>query len=294
MKILYLAFGQNRDIYLQVHYSALTFLAKNKDIKICVATDQVSWFSRLNMSENVELCPISPSELNEWKGKHDFFLRIKLKAMQRQLLHSPEDDMLYIDGDTFCGGDISSIEEGMKKGCFFMHINEGLLQKNWEMLWRRLEGKIFDDIEINERTYMWNSGVVGLPAIHGISTINRCLTVCDQLCEELAKNSEDVRLMEQLAMSLVLQKMGELCPADKLIGHYWGNKEYWNQIIANSLSVSLIKGNSLQDDISELNRMSFDGLPLVIIAKKKPVNLLTRLTNKLYPRANEVELYFRE
>ena len=100
MNILYLVFGKNLDVHLQVEFSIITLLHELTDEdKIHVITTNPSFYNHLK--EKINLITISEQTLKEWRGKHDFFWRCKIKAIEYIAQEYPAQDFMYLDGDTF-------------------------------------------------------------------------------------------------------------------------------------------------------------------------------------------------
>jgi hypothetical protein len=83
---------------------------------------------------------------------------------------------------------------------------------------------------------MWNAGVVALPG--GIAGAR----VADALACTDAMSAAGLGglLLEQLSLSLSLDRDGDLRAAAPWFVHYWGNKTAWNALIARFLSDALV------------------------------------------------------
>ncbi len=80
MNILYLVFGNNLNVHLQVEFSIITLLhdCTNKD-RIHVITTNLSFY--IHLKENINLITISEQTLTEWRGKHNFFWRFYITCI---------------------------------------------------------------------------------------------------------------------------------------------------------------------------------------------------------------------
>ena len=70
------------------------------------------------------------------------------------------------------------------------------------------------------------------------------------------------------------------------IGHYWSNKDEWNEAIRKFMLESFLKGNSVQDDIEAISKFDFSR---IAIQKRIPNTQirLKKLIEKWFPSINE-------
>ncbi|SEV86523.1 hypothetical protein [Kaistella antarctica] len=251
MNIVYLVFGNNMDHYQQVYFSIYTALAyKNAGDRIIVVAENPLLFKSLE--ENIEIIPINRDLIKKWEGKHEFFWRVKIKALQLIAQKYPLDSILYLDGDTFFYRNMDALRNGLINGQNYMHTDEGKLSslssKTERLMWRQMKGKAYHNTIIDENSAMWNAGLIGISDKH-FECLELTLEINDAMC------ADDVtrRLIEQFAFSLGLNKYSALQPADHIVGHYWGNKQQWNKIIDHFLKECFMKNYSI-DQIIELVR----------------------------------------
>ena len=104
------------------------------------------------------------------------------------------------------------------------------------------------------------------------------LTICDEMCKE----NITPRLIEQLALSLAMNEPNDLLPAENEIGHYWGNKIEWNQKINLLLLNNLLRNQTLEDLIEEVNEINFEKTPIRVKTSSTKLKLEKKLS-KIFP-----------
>lgn len=113
---------------------------------------------------------VSDQMLKEWKGEHNFFLRIKIKALQLVSSKYEDQHILYLDADTFLFGSLEHIRVLLNEGENLMHKNEGelsqLSSKTENLMWRQVKNKRYGGVTINSDVCMWNVGVVAISQKH--------------------------------------------------------------------------------------------------------------------------------
>lgn len=253
MNIVYLVFGNNMDHYQQVYFSVYTAVAnKNREDRIIIIAEDPSLFRALE--DHVEIIPIDRTIIKEWEGQYHFFWRVKIKALQLIAQKYPSDSILYLDGDTFFYQNMDVLRKGMSNGQNYMHIKEGkiseLSSKTEKLMWRQMKGKTYHHLKINENSTMWNAGLIGISHQH-FDCLELTLGINDEMC------ADDVtrRLIEQFAFSLGLNEHSALQPADHIVGHYWGNKTQWNNIIDHFLKECFMKNYSFDQIIENVKQM---------------------------------------
>ncbi|SNR71154.1 MULTISPECIES: hypothetical protein [Hymenobacter] len=282
MNLLYLVFGENVRIHFQAHFSILTFLRHRPAGlgTITVVTDAPDFYRHL--ADHVTVLPVSAATLQAWRGEFDFFWRIKIKALEHVAALYPGVPLLYLDSDTFLHGSFTDLHKGLAAGYAYMHEPEGALaalgSKTEKRMWQQIGRKTFGGITLHERHQMWNAGVVGIPAQGGPEAIALALRICD----DLSRAGVTPRLIEQFALALALQERFELRPARPFIGHYWSNKEEWNEAIASFLLESSLKGRSVTEDVAAVAHFNFQAVPVVKKLKNTRWRLV-RLVDRLFP-----------
>lgn len=283
MNLILLTFGERLENHYQASFAILTFLKDPTIERVIVLTDRPEFYAFLG--EKVEMMPIDNATLQQWQGEHQFFWRVKIKALEAVQQRYPQQNLLYVDSDTFLATDLSIFAQKLNSGQTFMHTKETVLADNCNntlrKMYRTLNGKSFANIEINGQSAMWNAGVIGLPA----EKAQACIELALQLCDEICATDCPRKLVEQFAFSLALNHIQPLQPCDQIIGHYWGNKSEWNQIIANFFVQAQLKQLNLDDCVQQLKDYDWNQLPL----EKKQRNSnakLRALVDKIFKAKN--------
>ncbi|MEA5258456.1 hypothetical protein VB264_11740 [Arcicella aquatica] len=279
MNILYLVFGEEQRNHTQAYFSICSFLSQmSTSDRIYILTDAPRYYQRV--SARVNIVEISKGLLEEWEGEYSFFWRVKIKAIEYICSIHPDEDVLYLDTDTFLYADIRQLKASLKHP--LMHLNEGKLStlksKTERLMWRQVGKKSFGGVVIHSEHCMWNAGVVALPAPIGMNIVKMALIICDNML--LAKVSR--RLIEQFAISVAMSEFGEIKPASSSIGHYWANKFEWNEVIQRFLADSFLSSRSFEQDIEVVSKWDFAKIP---IQKRIPNTQirLKKIIEKLFP-----------
>ena len=165
MNIVYFVIGDSAVIHIQVGFSIRTILSQtSEEDTVYVVTDTPTMYCNL---PHVVTIPITQERIKEWRGKHDFFWRVKIKVLQQIAQMSPDKAMMYLDGDTFLHGSLTEIKEQLGKNRGMMHLDEGCPSEMKERslsMWHTVSGKTYAGITIGPQHHMWNAGVVAIPS----------------------------------------------------------------------------------------------------------------------------------
>ena len=260
MNIVYLVFGNNMDHYQQAYLSIYTsFAHKNIEDRIIVVTENPSLFS--SFKDKIEIIPINKEVIKDWEGTYQFFWRVKIKALQLIAQKYPSDSLLYLDGDTFFYQNMDVLRDGLNNGQNYMHIEEGKLStlssKTEKLMWQQMKGKTYHHTKIDENSTMWNAGLIGISHKH-FGCLDLTLGINDAMCADNVTR----RLIEQFSFSLGLNEYSALKPADHVVGHYWGNKKQWNEIISHFLKECLMKNYSFDEIVKHVKEMDLTQNPI--------------------------------
>ena len=81
MNIVYFVIGDSAVIHIQVGFSIRTILSQtSEEDTVYVVTDTPTMYCNL---PHVVTIPITQERIKEWRGKHDFFWRVKIKVLQQ-------------------------------------------------------------------------------------------------------------------------------------------------------------------------------------------------------------------
>jgi hypothetical protein len=231
---------------------------------------------------------VDDKTLTEWRGPHDFFWRIKIKALGLLAEQLGEKPIVYLDTDTFLFGPAVELKNHLSTNAL-MHANEGTLPslktKTERRTWQKVQGKSFGGVTISAKHTMWNAGVVAIPGHRNAQAIALALALCDAMCEQPVRR----RLVEQLALSVALDETYSLVAAENWVGHYWGNKPEWNDAIVQFFLNHLLRGSSSDHEIESIKSFDFHSIPL-LKRRSRMHERLVRLAGKLYPFRDVVHL----
>lgn len=283
MNLILLTFGSNLENHYQAVFAILSYLKDPNIQRVIVITDNPHFYAFL--AQHIEIKTIDSDELKKWQGQYQFFWRVKIKALEFVQQQYPNSHLLYVDSDTFLAKNLEQISLSLDNGLAFMHKKEYVLEdkpdNTVKKMYSSLLGKKLENIEINAQSAMWNAGVIAIPAEKAAQIIQHSLQLCDAMC---ATNCPR-RLIEQFAFSLALNHGAKLLPCDQYIGHYWGNKTEWNQLISQFFVQAKLKNFSVEQCISEAQQTDWYALPL----SKKIRNTnqkLTKWINRLFGAKN--------
>jgi hypothetical protein len=281
MNLLYLTFGENISNHIQAHFSILSFLTHQKEIRtINVITDVPSFYN--SIKHRINIIKINEETLKEWKGEYDFFWRIKIKAIEMLCSKYKNEPVVYLDSDTFLYSDIKPIANALLNGTAFMHEKEGELSraksKTEKRMWQQVKNGVFGDIKILASHAMWNAGVVATPNHKNNSECLLALQICDEMCSQGVTK----RLIEQFALSVALHETYGLQEANNAIAHYWSNKENWNSAIEKFLLSAHFKSFTVEQTTEAIKDFNLSELPVKMKAKNTNKRL-KRITEKFFP-----------
>lgn len=284
MNILYLALGQNINNHIEAHFSIFSFLTQGKKINtINVVTDNPNFYRDLKNYINV--ITVDEKILNEWKGRNNFFWRIKIKAIEMLCNLYKNEPVLYLDADTFLYKNCELLKISVLQGTALMHRNEGKLSglkgKTVRKMWSQVQSNTYGSVAILPSHPMWNAGVVATPNKKNNEECLLALAICDEMCEQKVTP----RLIEQFSLSVALDKMYGLQAANDSIAHYWSNKDEWNKVIENFF-ISAHFNSLTVDQITDALK-SFDFSKVAVDLKMRNTNRrLISLIKKIYPAKN--------
>lgn len=241
-----LAFGRNADIHTQACYALLSAMASvDGECDWFVVTDMPEFYRWFE--DSIQLIYCSEEQLTEWRGEHDFFWRVKIRAIQT-VAEKTEGHLIYLDSDIICKENLSELIRGLDSGQCYMHKLEypigSTRSTTGRRMWRIGGGQTYAGYEMGPDTSMWNAGVIGIP-FNQLAKLNDVLACCDAMCESSMPN----KLLEQYSFSLVLGSLGRLTSAERWFVHYWGNKSAWLTEIQRVLARILLMKISLQEAI---------------------------------------------
>lgn len=284
MNLIYMAFGPNAKIHLQTAFSIYSFLRQKQFVNsINIVTDNEAFYNHL--SSHVHIIKVTEDDLTAWKGEHQFFWRIKIKAIEKVCILYPNQPVVYLDCDTFLHGDLSVLNKILLNEKAFMHEDEGVLSakttKTQRNMWRQIAGKTFGNLLMQATGHMWNAGVVGTPNTHNGTDCKLALSICDEMCRQDVSRY----FIEQYSLSLALEKMYGLVEAKMEIVHYWSTKEIWTNRIHDFFIEAYFAGWSYETILGKMQHFDTSALP--IYQKVKTTNVrLKDWVDKMFANRN--------
>ncbi len=279
MTIMYFTIGDNLDMYVQALFSIVSFKNQLDDSDNVVAvTTNPDYFNHLSY---VKTIVIDDKMVAEWRGKHDFFWRTKIKAIEYVTEHFPADDIVYLDCDTFLYGDITELKKQLASGNGFMDGDEGhpsRIKYKPKRMYKKIAGHQYADITISKKHDMWCAGVVAIPREKADIVVKTALTICDGMLDD---GAEPI-VVEQYSLSVAMTENTQLMSSKPFVAHYWGNKPQWIDIAKNLIVKSLMTKSDLDKDIAEFSNSMIKETP-VYVKKHNTNRKLKGLVDKMFP-----------
>lgn len=235
MRLLVLqAYGRPR-IVQEARFAILTFLhfALGRDgWKIVVYTDQPEAFA--DLGDRIVTEAMDAERLQRWRGEVDFVHRVKLEVLLDCAAKHPG-TLLYVDSDTYFMRDPWTLFAQVGPRTALMHEREGRLLERKNGIFRKMETFVRthamalpsgETVRMTASTEMWNAGVIGLTR-DNVALLRRALELTDAMYALYQKH-----VMEQLAVSWVLQTTLTLRATDDVIYHYWRSCPEFEPVLA--------------------------------------------------------------
>lgn len=299
-----LSYGSNAE-YKRAMFCIFSFLSWKPDLRalrFVIYTDNPQAFKQHLQKITVEYVLLT-SELEEQFLKGTTFHHLKkVGAIDLTFKKYPGEPLFFVDTDTFFISDPSRILNSFTEGKSFLHKREYRLgdavsefavfnQAHFPISFMKfISGRILEinneKVKFTENDYSWNTGVLALNsdfAFYMDDVIN--------LTFQFYQNSKWF-VSEQLAFSLVLQKVTDIRPASDVIFHYWGQRqkifmdnyldELWNRDLAIGLQ---------EDDtklaITELKKMLSNDIIL------EQINIAMEKRNYPYLLKQSLKIIFK-
>jgi hypothetical protein len=234
-RLAIVSFGERDEWYAQAHLAILTALLHlPRPYEVLVTTDRPHWYRWFG--DRIVLRRLTPEDLVAWSGPQKFVWRIVLESLVEAAARG-EANLLYLDTDTLVRKPLDDLIAALQQGDVFLHTLESPLHArrtgSHRSLWEQTRGRF----SVDEKTELWNTGVVALGA-QNLGLLPRALALCD----EMTAAGVESWLIEQLAQSIIYQSTGRLRAAKPWIDHYWGNKAGHNESVRERLATILMRG----------------------------------------------------
>lgn len=203
--------------------------------RIVLYTDNSDFFRHYLAYLQIEYVYLNDSVLEEMSGQYNFSHRRKIAVIDDTFQRYPNEDILFIDTDTFFYTKPSFLLSPFVEGKSYMHKREYTLKESVAVFssynqsefpvafLSYIDGKDFfiggAGQVFGPDNYSWNSGVLGLT-----KSFAQYIPDVFNITDAFYFNSKWF-VSEQLAFSLVLQSISEICPTDRFILHYWGKRQ---------------------------------------------------------------------
>jgi len=239
--VVVLSFGTEKE-WKRAIFTVLSFWSwfegNEQNVRVLIYTDNPEYFASYLKDFKVSYVNISLAEIKKSVEKTGYMYRFKISVVERTFTHYPNDDLLFVDTDTFFIVNPHRLLEELQPGKSFMHLreytfDEGIYkwlkpstpatQRYPRDFINLIENKSFSianqEIKFNRFQYVWNSGVLGftneivpyLPDVYALTD------------EFYAKSAW--RISEQIAFTLVLNQVTKISEAVKYLNHYWFYKD---------------------------------------------------------------------
>jgi hypothetical protein len=197
--------------------------------RVILFTDDAAFFKPYLEPFAVDYIFLSPEKIKSMRGEIDFLHRMKIVVIDEAMQIS-QDDILYVDSDTFFIADPRSIEKRIAPGTAFMHLKEYDFEslkdkplpagKTFRAFYELLRGNRFDlvdkkGITIPTTAISWNAGVMAFHHSHR-ALLNDVYLLTDQFYPPTSNHAS-----EQYAFSIVLQQRLNVQACDDVVYHYW-------------------------------------------------------------------------
>ncbi|RTQ53218.1 hypothetical protein EJV47_00295 [Hymenobacter gummosus] len=225
--LIYQAYGSPA-VFTELLFSVLSLLRvtpRGDGMKVLIYTDNRAALEQvLSKDAPVLYEQIDAAQWREWRGDIDFVHRAKLKVLEHAAAHY-SGNLLYMDTDTVFTQDPTPLFAQIEAGHPVFHISEGTLSQGNVLnrkIYRRLRGQTFRvgarSFTVPAETMMYNAGMAGFRS-RDAGGISEILAVTEALYRFYPKH-----VMEQLAFSLELPKLGTVVEGAAYVVHYWNIK----------------------------------------------------------------------
>ncbi len=261
MNFLFLITGNSINCHMQVFFSIRCILAQiSKEDKIFILTDVPQLYCGIKQVETIFL---DNTRINEWKGKHNFFWRLKIKSIEYIAYKDPKHHLIYLDGDTCLYGNLRNIKSLLDQSKGLMHFKEGhpsMLREGdaANIMWQQVKGKTYAGISVSDDKHvMYNAGMVAIPK----QDINDIIPLTLRLCDEMLDDGVLPSLVEQYSFSIsFIEKYSTIVEGKRYVIHYWHNKLEWSNFIGDFFAKSYIKKFSLLEELEIIRKINFKNL----------------------------------
>lgn len=236
--IVYLSYGNESEHHRALFAILSTFSwyeGKPEALRVILYTDQPDVFRPFLADLNIEYYTLTPEILQEMLGGTNYIHRRKVAVIALTAERYAQENLIFIDTDTFFVSNTGSLLSRLTAGHSLMHKLEYTIGDGVSLFTAFNQGeqpKAFVDYisknsftidgvaeEFSAADYCWNSGVLGLN-----TDFYKYFPDVFTMTELFHANSGWF-ISEQLAFSFVLQRKTVIRATDDLILHYWGKRQ---------------------------------------------------------------------
>ncbi len=276
MTFVYQAYGL-KEILEQTLFSVVSLfkiLPQDSPHKAMIYTDQPDYFKSFckSFESRIEIVHQPMEQFQRWRGAIDFVHRVKLEVLRDagKRFNGP---LIYLDGDTYFLKDPSCFDQKINDENSLMHIAEAQLNEGRDPLTKKickfakknqfeLNGKL---VPLRPQSTMWNAGVIGI-SHDNKKLLDDMIELTDKMFVVYPKH-----VIEQLAVSVILDWKTKLHATDDFIYHYWNQKPEYQEAIQSFFA----DNTNMQSAIS--NYDSFNKPAEKPTAKKSFFSQITRI-----------------
>jgi len=228
--LVYSVFG-NENFYNEALYSILSYLKFHKadENQIIIYSDSTDFFKK-KLSQSIIYIELSNDEITNWKGKHNFVHRVKVKVIQ-DVVSKYNGNFLYLDSDTYFTKNCSEIFNNINSNAIYFDKSEGKLIDNKGGIARKMKAflknesefkipSLNETIKIDSDFTVWNAGVIGFN-----SSYSNQLKMVEELVDVLYSKNQ-LFVMEQISFNYFFQRKTKPLESKNHIHHYWYFKEF--------------------------------------------------------------------
>ncbi len=247
LRLVTQAYGRE-DVKEQALYAAWSAVGwgEGLPLDVHVYTDDPAFFAPLG--ERAVVRALSPDEIRAWRGPHDFVHRLKAEMIRDVVRRFPDGKLLYVDADVAFRSPVAPLFDRIGPGGAVLHVREyDVLTHSTKQLRRfrrRMRKVVFRGRPVDLAHGMWNAGAVGLDASH-YPLVEEWLALVDEVYPQWP-----YWIHEQWAISQLLERAGEVSPADDVVFHYWAQKDDALPRIRAELAV--LRGRPLPEALAHL------------------------------------------
>lgn len=185
-------------------------------------SDNKDFFHQI-FEDKIKIIPLTAEMIQKWRGEIDFVHRVKIEVLI-DFFKRFEGHCFYIDSDTIFLDSPAEIIKGIENHELYMHINEGMIKSKINPIFKKMYKFLKAHTDVPLDSQMWNAGMIG---IHNDDKdlLYKILNLTDEWYIIFPKH-----VIEQFAVSYILQSQKPIKATDHIIHHFWDFKEFRNHI----------------------------------------------------------------